>query len=89
MSAQNGILSVINSAKPWAMPPGKEQYHNIHTMYRPDTKTHKKTIHMAILLLKVFLNIKAVVHHGQNALLVERVQIKELKNFVKGNVNIY
>ena len=34
-----------------------DDYHNINTMHRPKTKTQTQSIHMAILLLKVFPNI--------------------------------
>ena len=35
-------------------------YHNIHTKHRPETKTQTQAVHMTTLLLKVFPNIKAV-----------------------------
>ena len=64
-----------------------DDYHNIHTMHRPETKIQIQSIHMATLLLKVFPNIKAVAHHGHNALPAQPVQIKELQNFVKRNLS--
>ena len=56
-------------------------------MHRPETKIQTQSIHMATLLLKVFPNIKAVAHHGHNALPAQPVQIKELQNFVKRNLS--
>ena len=64
-----------------------DDYHNIHTMHRPETKTQTQSIHMATLLLKVFPNIEAVAHHGQNALPAEPVQINKLQNYVQRNLN--
>ena len=64
-----------------------DDYHNIHTMRRPETKIQTQSIHMATLLVKVFPNIKAVACHGHNALPAQPVQINELQHFVKRNLS--
>ena len=37
-----------------------DDYHNIHTKYRPDTKTQTQAIHMSTLLVKIFPNVQAI-----------------------------
>ena len=37
-----------------------DDYHNIQTQHRPETKTQTKVVHMSTLLLKVFPEIKGV-----------------------------
>lgn len=37
-----------------------DDYHNIHTKHRPETKTQTQAIHMSTLLVKIFPNVKAI-----------------------------
>lgn len=37
-----------------------DDYHNIHTKHRPESKTQTQAIHMSTLLVKTFPNVKAV-----------------------------
>ena len=46
-----------------------DDYHNIHTKHRPETKSQTQAVHMTTLLLKVFPNIKAVPTCCQHILL--------------------
>ena len=43
-----------------------DDYHNMHTQYQPEAKIQTQEIHMTTLLLKVFPNVKAVQHYGNN-----------------------
>ena len=37
-----------------------DDYHNIHTKHRPESKTQTQAIHMSTLLVKTFPNVKAI-----------------------------
>ena len=37
-----------------------DDYHNIHTKHRPDTKAQTQAIHMSTLLVKIFPNVQAI-----------------------------
>ena len=37
-----------------------DDYHNIHTKHRPETKTQTQAIHMSTLLVKIFPNVPAI-----------------------------
>ena len=37
-----------------------DDYHNIHTKHRPETKTQTHAIHMNTLLVKIFPNVRAI-----------------------------
>ena len=64
-----------------------DDYHNIHTHHRPETKTQKQAIHTATLLLKVFPEIEAVPQHGNNVLPTPPVKIHDVKNYVASNLS--
>ena len=64
-----------------------DDYHNIHTKHRPETKTQTQAVHMTTLLLKVFPNIKAVPKSEINLLPVHPVEINRLKVFTSDNVH--
>ena len=40
-----------------------DDYHNIHTKNRPQTKTQSQAVHMSTLLVKTFPNVKAISFH--------------------------
>ena len=61
-------------------------YHNIHTKHRPETKTQTQAVQMTTLL-KVFPNIKAVPKSEINLLPVHPVEINRLKVFTSDNVH--
>ena len=46
-----------------------DDYHNIHTQHRPETKAQTQSIHMTTLLVKVFPGVEAVAHQGNESLL--------------------
>ena len=46
-----------------------DDYHNIHTKHRPESKTQTQSVHTSTLLIKVFPNIKAVPNNPQQPLL--------------------
>ena len=62
-------------------------YHNIHTMHRPESKTQTNAIHMSTLLLKVFPNIKAVSQERINLLQKFPVEIPSMKFFITNNMH--
>ena len=64
-----------------------DDYHNIHTHHRPETKTQTQAIHTATLLLKVFPEIEAVPQHGNNVLPTPPVKIQDVKNYVASNLS--
>ena len=64
-----------------------DDYHNIHTKHRPETKTQTQAVHMTTLLLEVFPNIKAVPKSEINLLPVHPVEINRLKVFTSDNVH--
>ena len=57
-----------------------DDYHNIHTKHRPETKTQTQAVHMTTLLLKVFPNIKAVPKNEIYLLPVHPVELIALKS---------
>ena len=66
-----------------------DDYHNIHTQHRPETKTQTKVVHMSTLLLKVFPEIKAV-QQLENDILVppkSPVEILDVKKFLLENIS--
>ena len=65
-----------------------DDYHNIHTQHRPEAKTQTQAIHMTTLLLKVFPNVKAAQHHGNNVVPNSPDEIENVKSFVSSNLSI-
>ena len=65
-----------------------DDYHNIHTQHRPEAKTQTQAIHMTTLLLKVFPNVKAIPHYGNNVKSKSPVEIANVKSFVSSNLSI-
>jgi hypothetical protein len=59
-------------------------YHNVHTKHRPETKT----VHMSMLLVKVFPNIKAISNKGLHTPLwpPTSVQPKQLSQQIGSNM---
>jgi len=64
-----------------------DDYHNIHTQHRPETKTQTQVVHMSTLLLKVFPEIQAVPKLGNDALPKRPVEIPDVKNFISNNMS--
>jgi hypothetical protein len=64
-----------------------DDYHNIHTMHRPESKTQANAIHMSTLILKVFPNIKAVSQERINLLPKSPVEIPSMKFFITNNMH--
>ena len=62
-----------------------DDYHNIHTKHRPETKSQTQAVHMTTLLLKVFPYIKAVPKNEINLLSAHPVEIDRLKVFTSDN----
>ena len=58
-----------------------DDFHNIHTHHRPETKMQIQTIHMATL------QIEAVPQHGNNVLPTPPVKIQNVKNCVSNNLS--
>ena len=65
-----------------------DDYHNMHTQHQPKAKIQTQAIHMTTLLLKVFPNVKAVQHHGNNVVPNSPVEIENVKGFVSSNLSI-
>ena len=61
-----------------------DDYHNIHTQHRPETKTQTKVVHMSTLLLKVFPEIKAVQQLENDIPVLPKnpVEILDVKKFL-------
>ena len=64
-----------------------DDYHNIHTMHRPETKKQTNAIHMSTLLVKVFPNIKAVRQDKVDLLPKSPVEIPKMKSFISTNMH--
>jgi hypothetical protein len=64
-----------------------DDYHNIHTMDRPESKTQTNAIHMSTLLVKVLPNVKAVSQERINLLPKSPVEIPSMKFFIKNNIH--
>ena len=66
-----------------------DDYHNIHTQHRPETKTQTKVVHMSTLLLKVFPEIKAVprLENDTPPLPKSPVEILDVKKFILENIS--
>ena len=60
-----------------------DDYHNIHTKHRPESKTQTQSVHTTTLLVKVFPNIKAVPNDSLPSLLpAQPVEESLLKTFI-------
>ncbi|XP_028405775.1 uncharacterized protein LOC114528351 [Dendronephthya gigantea] len=57
-----------------------DDFHNIHTQHRPETKSQTEAVHMSTLLVKVFSNVKAISkeHHKSPLLPPSPVQCDTL-----------
>ena len=64
-----------------------DDYHNIHTKQRPQSKKQTDTIHMSTLLLKMFPNIKALPKERINLLLNVPVEIDSMKFFISNSMH--
>ena len=64
-----------------------DDYHNIHTMHRPESKKQTNAIHMSTLLIKVFPNIKAVRQDKVDLLPKSPVDISSMKTFLSNNLH--
>ena len=66
-----------------------DDYHNIHTQHRPETKTQTKVVHMSTLLLKVFPEIKAVQQLENDIPVLPKnpVEILDVKKFLLENIS--
>ena len=65
-----------------------DDYHNIHTKHRPESKTQTQSVHTTTLLVKVFPNIKAVPNDSLPSLLpVNPVEDSLLKKFIGENMS--
>ena len=65
-----------------------DDYHNIHTKHRPETKTQTQSVHTSTLLVKVFPNIKAVPNDPLQPLLpVNPVEDTLVKIFIDENMS--
>ena len=65
-----------------------DDYHNMHTQHQLEAKIQTQAIHMTTLLLKVFPNVKAVQHQGNNVVPNSPVEIENVKGFVSSNLSI-
>ena len=64
-----------------------DDYHNIHTKHRPESKTQTQAIHMATLLVKVFPNVAATPKvHDQPLLSKLPVQIDIMSKMILENL---
>ena len=64
-----------------------DDYHNIHTKHRPESKTQTQAIHMATLLVKVFPNVAAIPKVQDQPLLSELpVQIDTMSKILLENL---
>ena len=64
-----------------------DDYHNIHTKHRPESKIQTQSVHASTLLIKVFPNIKAVPNNPQQPLLpVNPVDDNLCQKFVDENI---
>ena len=64
-----------------------DDFHNIHTMHRPDQKEQTQTVHMATLLVKVFPGVPAISNQDKgppNS--AEPADLKKLKKVLKKNM---
>ena len=64
-----------------------DDYHNIHTKHRPESKKQTDAIHMSTLLLKVFPNIKAVPQERINLLPKVPLEIDNMKVFISNSMH--
>jgi hypothetical protein len=64
-----------------------DDYHNIHTMHRPESKTQTNAIHMSTLLLKVFPNVKGVSQERINLQPKSPVEFPSMKFFITNNMH--
>ena len=64
-----------------------DDYHNIHTKQRPQSKKQTDAVHMSTLLLKVFPNIKAVPKERINLLPNVPVEIDSMKVFISNSMH--
>eukprot|EP00112_Aurelia_sp_Birch-Aquarium-sp1_P025550 Seg855.2 transcript_id=Seg855.2/GoldUCD/mRNA.D3Y31 product="hypothetical protein" protein_id=Seg855.2/GoldUCD/D3Y31 len=66
-----------------------DDYHNIHTKHRPESKTQTKATHMTTLLVKIFPNIEAIEKDGNLPCLSEEpVEITVIKNILAEGIPI-
>ena len=60
-----------------------DDYHNIHTKHRPESKTQTQATHMTTLLVKVFPNVQAIEKDGNlPCLSKDPVEVDVLKNIL-------
>ncbi len=65
-----------------------DNYHNIHTKHRPESKTQTQSVHTTTLLVKVFPNIEGVPNDSLPSLLpVNPVEDSLLKKFIGENMS--
>jgi hypothetical protein len=65
-----------------------DDYHNIHTKHRPETKVQTQSVHTSTLLVKFFPNIKAMHNNPLQPLLpVNPVEDSLLKMFIDENMS--
>ena len=66
-----------------------DDYHNIHTQRRPETKTQTKVVHMSTLLLKVFPEIEAVSRLENDIPVLPKspVEIPDVQKFISENMS--
>lgn len=65
-----------------------DDFHNIHTQHRPETKSQTEATHMSTLLVKVFPNVKAISneHHESPLLPPSPVQCDSLFKLVNKEI---
>ena len=65
-----------------------DDYHNIHTKRRPQTKTQSQAVHMSTLLVKTFPNVKAISEVAQTTPLLPTTPVQNdfLFNLVDANM---
>ena len=61
-----------------------DDYHNIHTKHRPESKTQTNAVHMSTLLVKVFNDVDAISKNSSQCPLLSRdpVQIEEVQSVI-------
>ena len=89
LSHSNHVVSFVESAieKNQFLIFCIDDYHNIHTKHRPESKKQTDAIHMSTLLLKVFPNIKAVPQERINLLPKVPVEIDNMKVFILNSMH--
>ena len=89
LSHSNHVVSFVESAieKNQFLIFCIDDYHNIHTKHRPESKKQTDAIHMSTLLLKVFPNIKAVPQERINLLPKVPVEIDNMKVFISNSMH--